>query len=326
MSNKPASSAADIAVTDAAEIDATTDAAVLDAIKDDPVLQGHGALEDPDLSGSTAASWTGTGGPDPGGVVGPADLDQQADDAANGGRLQQAAADAADQMQQAAGGAVDQAQHAVGPVAEQAQQVVGPVVDQAQQVAGQVMDTARAQTTNRLSMAKDQLATTIGAVAEAMRQSSQGLRDQDQGAMAGYAGQAADRLEEAATYLRQRDVPDLVDEVEGVARRQPTLFIGAAFGLGLLAARFLKSSRQQAQQAQAAPSDSPERAFQETPWNDGASARTGMESAVTAARTRPASGRVAFRSDATQAERDPMTDETSGVAARRTPKRKRARA
>jgi hypothetical protein len=80
-----------------------------------------------------------------------------------------------------------------------------------------------------------------------MRQSSQGLRDQDQGAVAGYAEQAADRLDGAAEYLRQRDVPQLVDEVEGFARRQPAMFLGAAFGLGLLAARFVKSSRQQGQ-------------------------------------------------------------------------------
>lgn len=301
MSNKPASSAADIAVTDAAEMDATTDVEVIDAIKDDPVLHGHGALEDPDLSGSTAASWTGTGGPDPGGVVGPADLDQQADDAANGGRLQQAAAAAADQVQQA-----------VGPVAEQAQQVAGPVMDQAQQVAGQVMESARVQTTNRLSMAKDQLATTIDAVAQAMRQSSQGLRDQDQGAVAGYAGQAADRLEEVAAYLRQRDVPDLVDEVEGVARRQPTLFVGAAFGLGLLAARFLKSSRQQ---AQAATSDSSEGTFRQTPWNGDrdVSAATSRETAATVPAAETASGRVVFRSAAAQTEGDLMADETSGL-------------
>lgn len=192
---------------------AVTDAEVMEAVKNDPVLQGHSALNDPDLSGSTAAVWTGTGGPDPGGMAGPAALDQQA----------------------------------VGPVADQAQQAVGQVVDQAQQVAGQVMDTAKAQTTNRLSTGKDQVATTVGAVAQAVRQSSQGLREQDQGAVAGYVEQAADRLDGAAEYLRQRDVPQLVDEVEGFARRQPAMFLGAAFGLGLLAARFIKSSRQQAQ-------------------------------------------------------------------------------
>lgn len=235
MSNDPLSSTADTAVTDAEE---------MEAVKNDPVLHGHSALNDPNLSGSTAADWTGTGGPDPGGMAG---LTEQAGDASSGNQLQQAAGSAADQMQQAAGQVADQAKQAVGPAADQAQQAAGQVADQAQQMAGQVMDTAKTQTTNRLSMGKDQIAGTAGAVAEALRQSSQGLRDQDQGAVAGYVEQAADRLDGAADYLRQRDVPQLVDEVEGFARRQPALFLGAAFGLGILAARFIKSSRQQAQ-------------------------------------------------------------------------------
>ena len=37
----------------------------------------------------------------------------------------------------------------------------------------------------------------------------------------------------------------MIDEVEAFARRNPPLFLGAAFGLGVLAVRFLKSSRQQ---------------------------------------------------------------------------------
>lgn len=220
MSNNPSSSTMGTNVTDA-----TDD---MSALKDDPVLQGHSALNDPDLSGSTAATWTGTGGPDPGGMAGPAELDSQGNTdntSAAGNQLTQMASNA--------GG--------------QAQQAVGQAAGQAQQVAGQVIDTAKAQTTSRLSEGKDQLAATVDAVAEALRQSSQGLRDGDQAAIAGYAEQAAERLDGAASYLRDRDIPQLVDELEGVARRQPAVFLGAAFGLGLLAARFLKSSRQQAQ-------------------------------------------------------------------------------
>jgi len=46
------------------------DSDVLKEVDDSPVLQGHSALNDPNLSGSTASSWTGTGGPDPGGSAG----------------------------------------------------------------------------------------------------------------------------------------------------------------------------------------------------------------------------------------------------------------
>lgn len=222
MSNDPARSAIG---TD------TADADDMDAVKNDPVLQGHSALNDPDLSGSTAAVWTGTGGPDPGGVAGPAELDRQGgggDSASSGSAMSQA----------------------VSSTADQAQQAIGQAADQAQQVAGQVVDTAKAQTTDRLSAGKDQIATTVDTVAQSIRQSSQGLRDQDQAAVAGYADQAADRLAGAASYLRERDVTEIVADVEDFARRQPAAFLGAAFGLGLLAARFIKSSRQQSQASQ----------------------------------------------------------------------------
>jgi hypothetical protein len=42
--------------------------------------------------------------------------------------------------------------------------------------------------------------------------------------------------------LRQKDVRELMSDVERFAQRQPTLFLGGAFALGLLGARFLKSS------------------------------------------------------------------------------------
>jgi hypothetical protein len=43
-------------------------------------------------------------------------------------------------------------------------------------------------------------------------------------------------------YLEARDIQDLVGEAESLARRSPALFLGGAFTLGVLAARFLKSS------------------------------------------------------------------------------------
>lgn len=222
MSNDPSVNATTTNLTDSED---------LKDVQNDPVLHGHSALTDPDLSGSTAAAWTGTGGPDVGGMAGSAEWDRQ-DSAGRGSSTG------------------DQLGQAVSAAGDQAQQAAGQVVDQAQQVAGQVLDTAKEQTTNRVSAGKDQVATTVDAVAEAIRQSSQGLRDQNQTAVAGYAEQAADRLGGAATYLRERDVPQLIGEAENFARRQPAVFLGAAFGLGLLAARFLKSSRQQAQSQQ----------------------------------------------------------------------------
>ena len=101
-----------------------------------------------------------------------------------------------------------------------------------------VKDTAAAQLSSQKTRATD----TLGSVAAAIRQSSQPLRDNNQAMLADYAGKAADQLEQFSARLRERDLTELMDDVNRFARRQPALFVGAAFAVGALAARFLKSS------------------------------------------------------------------------------------
>ena len=101
-----------------------------------------------------------------------------------------------------------------------------------------VKQTAAAQLTTQKTRATDAL----GSVAAAIRQSSQPLRDNNQAMLADYAGKAADQLEQLSTRVRERDLTELMDDAKRFARRQPALFVGAAFAAGVLAARFLKSS------------------------------------------------------------------------------------
>jgi hypothetical protein len=56
------------------------------------------------------------------------------------------------------------------------------------------------------------------------------------------ADRLAETTERLATNLEGKDLDQIVDEVEQFARRQTALFLGGAFALGLVAARFLKSS------------------------------------------------------------------------------------
>ena len=101
-----------------------------------------------------------------------------------------------------------------------------------------VKHSAAAQLTTQKTRATDAL----GSVASALRQSSQPLRDNNQTMLADYAGKAADQLEQFSTRFRERDLTELMDDARRFARRQPALFVGAAFAAGVLAARFLKSS------------------------------------------------------------------------------------
>ena len=89
---------------------------------------------------------------------------------------------------------------------------------------------------------KDRGADMLSSVAQALRQTAHNLQGQNQAAVGGVASQAADRVDQLAGYLRERDVSQLVGEFEGYARRSPGLVLGGAFALGLLAARFIKSS------------------------------------------------------------------------------------
>jgi len=126
---------------------------------------------------------------------------------------------------------VDQAQETAGQVADQAQQKMGEVV-------GQAKETVTAQATSQ----KDRAAESLEAVAQALRQAGQELQGREQGTVAQFIDTAAERVERLSGFLQGRDVQQIVGEVERYARRNPALFLGGAFALGLLGARFLKSS------------------------------------------------------------------------------------
>lgn len=128
-------------------------------------------------------------------------------------------------------------------VTDQVKETVGQVADQAQQAAGQVVDQARQQVSSRLAGQKDRAAEGLTSVAQALRQTGQQLREQDQQAVTSYIDSAASQVERVSNYLKQNDLGRLIDDVEHFARRQPALFLGGTFVLGLLGARFLKSSR-----------------------------------------------------------------------------------
>lgn len=128
---------------------------------------------------------------------------------------------------------------------EQTKEKAGQALHQAQEKAGQLVGQAEQQTKPRLESQKERAAEQLGTVAQALRQSGQQLRQQQQGPLAQVADKGADQAERLAGYLRQKEVGQLVDDVEQLARRQPALFLGGAFALGMLGARFLKSSTPQ---------------------------------------------------------------------------------
>jgi hypothetical protein len=100
----------------------------------------------------------------------------------------------------------------------------------------------RDQANARLSSQKDRALDGVGGVTQAIRQTTQTLRDQQHDVVARYVEQVAGQVDRMAQSLRQKDIGELLDDAQRLARRQPALFVGSAFALGLLGARFLKSS------------------------------------------------------------------------------------
>jgi hypothetical protein len=131
---------------------------------------------------------------------------------------------------------------AVQEKVDQAQQKASEVAGEAKKQAAALTDQAKMEAKSSLQSQKQVAAQELHGVAQALRQTGSNLREQDQTMFAQYSNQFAERVERASTYLEEHDVEDLVYEAKDFARRQPELFIGGAFTLGLVAARFLKST------------------------------------------------------------------------------------
>ncbi|MCA9972180.1 MAG: hypothetical protein KC425_18285 [Anaerolineales bacterium] len=125
---------------------------------------------------------------------------------------------------------------------EEAKRTAAEAGRQVKETTKSVVEQASGQAKSTLESQKDEAASQLHGVAKALRQTSDRLREQDQGMIAGAGSQAADQLDKLSGYLQEQDVGDLLHDAEDFARRQPELFIGGAFTVGLLAARFLKSS------------------------------------------------------------------------------------
>jgi hypothetical protein len=121
-------------------------------------------------------------------------------------------------------------------------------VKEMQHRAQETMETVGEETKSRLEKRKETTAHQVNVIAEALRASSDELREQEEPEMAKYASMAADRVDRLANTLRYKSVDQLTGEVENFARRKPEVFLGAAFVAGVVLARFLKSSGQRSRE------------------------------------------------------------------------------
>ena len=124
------------------------------------------------------------------------------------------------------------------------------VKESAGTVANQALGQAKDKAGSILSEQKTNLASGISSVADSIRQVGDNLGggsgDSNQiAALAGkYGDTLAGQVEKFSSYIEDKEIKELVRDVEKFARQNPLLFVGGAFALGIFAARFLKSSSQ----------------------------------------------------------------------------------
>lgn len=109
-----------------------------------------------------------------------------------------------------------------------------------QEAAGGLLDQAGRTAESQASWTMTKAGDTLDEVARAVRDAGSSLR-QDRPEIAGFADTAAERVEEAAQYLRQHDATDLIDEASRFARQQPVVVVGGFLLAGLALGRLLKS-------------------------------------------------------------------------------------
>src|SRR5690349_1229491 len=118
--------------------------------------------------------------------------------------------------------------------------------EQAKQTTNEVVNQVQQQANSQINRQKDNAASELSSVVNAVRRFGESLNKEGQGpiarAAAQYGDKAADSLDRAARYLREKDSKQLFQDVQNFGRRQPALLIGGAFLLGFAGARIIKSS------------------------------------------------------------------------------------
>lgn len=109
----------------------------------------------------------------------------------------------------------------------------------ARNFASQAQQKAGEQVRSSLDKGRTRAVDTLHDVARTLRQADEG-GDNPTGR---YMSKAGDQVERVAQFLQQTDYRQMVTQTEAFARRQPALFLGGAFAIGVIAARFLKSGR-----------------------------------------------------------------------------------
>ena len=152
------------------------------------------------------------------------------------------AEDAAEKTAQKAEQVAQDAKQQAEKSTQDAKERAGDIKDKVKAQAQDAKNRAQAEAAKGFEQGKGRVVSQVSSVAQAFRKTGEQLRDEDQDDLAGYTERIADEVEKVSGYLEGKSLRDVMGDVETFARQRPSLFVGGALALGLVAARFLRSS------------------------------------------------------------------------------------
>lgn len=126
--------------------------------------------------------------------------------------------------------------------------VLAQVKETGQDIATKSMHAIGEKTKSTTEGYKSDISSGLHTLAEGLRQTSstlgKGEADDKPLSSAGarYIGGLAEKVESVSGYFERKDATDLLKDVTGFAKRNPTVFVGGAFALGFALSRLIKSS------------------------------------------------------------------------------------
>jgi hypothetical protein len=117
------------------------------------------------------------------------------------------------------------------------------VLSQTKEAAGQAIERAKVQMKSQLADQKGRAVDSLSGAVRVLESTGQQFRSEDLSLVGNYAESFSQQIRRASDYLSEKNVDDIARDVEDFARKNPSLFIGGAFVLGVALSRFLKSSQ-----------------------------------------------------------------------------------
>ena len=125
--------------------------------------------------------------------------------------------------------------------------VLSQVQDTGRDLAAKSLNAIGEKTRSTTEGYKSDITGGLHTLAEGLRQASATFNNQADdnpisSAGARYIGDLAGKIESASGYFERKDAAALMSDVKGFARRNPTVFVGAAFATGFALSRMIRSS------------------------------------------------------------------------------------